>query len=66
MVNLSPKALRFMVEALEYRVVAYEGQLEDATLDDDEVSDVTNDLMFVESLLEDLKKSLEAPIAQVF
>lgn len=66
MVNLSPKALRFMVEALEYRVVAYEGQLEDATLDDDEVSDMTNDLMFVESLLEDLKKSLEAPIAQVF
>jgi hypothetical protein len=66
MVNLSPKALRFMVEALEYRVVAYEAQLEDETLDDDQVSDVTNDLMFVESLLEDLKKSLEAPIAQVF
>jgi hypothetical protein len=46
--------------------VAYEAQLEDETLDDDQVSDVTNDLMFVESLLEDLKKSLEAPIAQVF
>jgi hypothetical protein len=66
MVNLSPKALRFMVEALEYRAVAYEVQLENETLDEDQVADVTNDLMFIESLLEDLKKSLEAPIAQVF
>ncbi len=66
MINLSPKALRFMVEALEYRVMAYESQLEDETLDDDRISDVTNDLMFVESLLEDLKKSLEAPITPVF
>lgn len=66
MVNLSPKALRFVVEALEYRAIAYETLLENEALDDDRISDVTNDLMFVKSLLEDLKKSLEAPIAPVF
>jgi hypothetical protein len=66
MVNLSPKALRYMVEALEHRVAVYEAQLENETLNDDQVSDLTNDLMFVESLLDDLRKALTAPIAQVF
>jgi hypothetical protein len=64
--NLSPKALRFMVEALEYRVAAYEQQLETSDFQEDEAADVTNDLMFLESLLQDLKKSLETPSAQVF
>jgi hypothetical protein len=64
--NLSPKALRFMVEALEYRVAAYEQQLETSDFQEDEAADVTNDLMFLESLLQDLKKSLETPAAQVF
>jgi hypothetical protein len=64
--NLSPKALRFMIEALEYRVAAYEQQLETADLPEDEASDLNNDLMFLESLLQDLKKALEAPVAQVF
>jgi hypothetical protein len=66
MVNLSPKALRYMVDALEHRVAVYETQLENETLNDDQVSDLTNDLMFVESLLDDLRKALTAPIAQVF
>jgi hypothetical protein len=64
--NLSLKALRFMVEALEYRVAAYEQQLETSDFQEDEAADVTNDLMFLESLLQDLKKSLETPAAQVF
>jgi hypothetical protein len=65
-INLSPKALRFMVAALEYRIAAYEIQLDNEILDEDQTSDVTNDLMFLESLLGDLKKALDVPVAQVF
>jgi hypothetical protein len=64
--NLSPKALRFTVEALEYRMAAYEQQLENADLDEDQVADLSNDLMFLESLLQDLRKALETPVAPVF
>jgi hypothetical protein len=64
--NLSPKALRFMVEALEYRIAAYERQLEAADVTEDEAADVSNDLMFLESILQELNKALEMPIAQVF
>jgi hypothetical protein len=64
--NLSPKALRYTVEALEYRVAAYEQQLENTDLDEDQVADLNNDVMFLESLLQDLRKALEAPVAQVF
>jgi hypothetical protein len=66
MVNLSPKAMRFTVEALEYRISAYEQQLERTDLHEDESSDLTNDLMFLESLLQDFKKALEIPTARVF
>jgi hypothetical protein len=66
MVNLSPKAVRFTVEALEYRILAYEQQLEVPDLDEDRASDLTNDLMFLETLLQDFKKALEMPMAQVF
>lgn len=66
MVNLSPKAMRFTVEALEYRISAYEQQLECTDLHEDQASDLTNDLMFLESLLQDFKKALEMPTAKVF
>jgi predicted site-specific integrase-resolvase len=66
MVNLSPKAMRFTVEALEYRISAYEQQLERADLQENESSDLTSDLMFLESLLQDFKKALEIPAARVF
>jgi hypothetical protein len=64
--NLSPKAMRFMVEALEYRISAYEQQLESSNLDDDAAADVTNDLMFLESLLQEFKKTLATPVAPVY
>ena len=66
MVNLSPKAMRFTVEALEYRISAYEQQLEQSDLHEDEVSDLTNDLMFLESLVQNFKKALEIPATPVF
>lgn len=66
MINLSPKAMRLTVEALEYRILAYEQQLEAPDLDEDNASDLTNDLMFLEALLQDFRKALEMPTAQVF
>jgi hypothetical protein len=66
MMNLSPKAMRSITEALEFRIAAYQSQLDSEELSEDEVSDVTNDSMFLESLLQDLKKALAMPVAQVF
>jgi hypothetical protein len=65
-VNFSPKAIRFIVEALEYRILAYQKQLEAENLNDDEVSDITNDMMFLESLLQELKKALPKIAPPVF
>jgi hypothetical protein len=65
-VNFSPKAIRFIVEALEYRVEAYQKQLETEDLNDDDVSDITNDMMFLESLAQELKNTLSTIAPSVF
>lgn len=57
--NLSPKAIRFIIEALDYRLKAYKERLNIEDLDEDEVSDITNDALFLESLRQELAKSLE-------
>ncbi|MEH2299979.1 MAG: hypothetical protein V7K88_13380 [Nostoc sp.] len=64
--NFSPKVIQFIVEALEYRIEAYQKQLETENLNDDEVSDITNDVMFLESLLQELKKELSTIAPSVF
>jgi hypothetical protein len=64
--NLSPKAIRFMVEALEYRISAHEQQLEGFDLNEDEAADATSDLIFLKLLLEDFKKSLETTVKEVY
>ncbi|QLE54275.1 hypothetical protein [Nostoc sp. TCL26-01] len=67
--NLSPKAMRFMVEALEFRIAAYQNQLDTEMgegISDDQISDLTNDLLFLESLLQELQKALDVPVAKVF
>ncbi|UIE36880.1 hypothetical protein [Leptodesmis sichuanensis] len=66
MISLSPKAIRFIAEALEVQIASYKSQLEQAGLDEDRAADLTNDLMFLEALLEDLKRSLAQPTAPVF
>jgi hypothetical protein len=65
-VNFSPKAIRFIVEALEYRIETYQKQLETENLNDDEDSDMTNDMMFLESLSQELKKELSTIAPSVF
>jgi hypothetical protein len=66
MMNLSPKAMRSIAEALEFRIAAYQSQLDSEELSEDEISDLTNDSMFLESLLQDTLKALTVPVAQVF
>jgi hypothetical protein len=57
--DLSPKALRFIIEALDYRIQAYQGQLESNTLDEDMASDIGNDSMYLETLHQELTKALQ-------
>jgi hypothetical protein len=66
MMNLSPKAMRSISEALEFRIAAYQSQLNSEELSDDEISDLTNDSMLLESLLQEIRKVLALPVTQVF
>ncbi len=52
--KLSPKAIRFIIDALDYRINAYQERLKLENLDKDEVSDITNDSMFLEALREEM------------
>ena len=57
--NLSPKAIRAIVDALDDRIKAYKERLcED--LNEDEVSDITNDFLFLEAIREDLAQTLQS------
>ncbi|PIG94847.1 hypothetical protein CSQ79_04520 [Gloeocapsopsis sp. IPPAS B-1203] len=58
--NLSPEAIRLIIEALEYRIEAYQRRLEEGSLDESE-SEVINNLVVLAALSQELKKSLEMP-----
>jgi hypothetical protein len=62
--NLSPKAIRFIIEALDYRIEAYQQHLQLENLDEDEASDMTNDALFLESLRQELAKNLQVITSQ--
>jgi len=58
--NLSYKAIQFLIEAIDYRIEAYEERLkliED--IDADEASDIGNDCGFLEALRHDLTQTLQ-------
>ena len=60
--NLSFKDLRFIVEAIEHQINAYQKRLqviEDIEEDEDEAADLGNDIKFLELLLADMKTSLD-------
>ncbi|MBW4441908.1 MAG: hypothetical protein KME10_11855 [Plectolyngbya sp. WJT66-NPBG17] len=58
--NLSPKALRFIIEVLGYRIQAYEAQLESDSLDEDTASEIGNDALYLETLRQELSESLNS------
>ncbi len=54
--KLSDKAIRFVIEAIEYRIEWYEHKLKQENLSEDERSDLTNDLFYLKAILSDLKR----------
>jgi hypothetical protein len=59
--NLSPKAVWFIVEALDFRIKAYRERLGEV-LDEDEVADITNGCLFLEAIRGDLAQRLESKV----
>ncbi|MGK7905171.1 MAG: hypothetical protein AB4352_27935 [Hormoscilla sp.] len=58
--NLSYKAIQFLIEAIDYRLEAYEERLKLIDdIDEDEASDIGNDCGFLESLRHDLAQTLQ-------
>jgi hypothetical protein len=53
--QLSSKAIPFVIEALEYRIQWYSDQLARDDLDDDRLADLSNDRGFLTSLLASIK-----------
>ena len=49
-VKLSPKALRFVIEALDFKLAADRKRLESRKLPQDERSDMENDVRFLEEI----------------
>jgi hypothetical protein len=56
--ELSSKSVRFIIEALDYRIKAYEESLDIGNVDSDEASDIANDAMYLEAIRDDLAKTL--------
>jgi hypothetical protein len=54
--NLPPKAIRFIIKALEHYQTSHEERLRDERLTEDEVADLTNDYQYLEAIKTDLKK----------
>ncbi len=58
--NLSFKDLRFIIEAIEHQINAYQERLQVIEdVDEDEAADLGNDIKFLELLLADMKRGLE-------
>jgi hypothetical protein len=58
MMILSFKDVQFIIEALEFRIEAYQERFNEE-LDEDEASDMGNDRYFLEALREDLMKAIK-------
>ena len=54
--QLSPKAIRFIIEALEHYQTHHEERLRDEHVTEEEASDLTNDHQYLEALKTDLKQ----------
>jgi hypothetical protein len=54
----SPKQVRFIIEALDFRMDAYRKRLAESSIDDDEISDIKNDLYFLEEISKNMAKLL--------
>lgn len=53
--DLSPKAVRYVIDALQHYREHLDRRLEDASLSDDELADLGNDRQYVLALAQDLQ-----------
>ena len=57
--ELSPKAIRFLIEALKHYEQNYDRRLEEEDLSDDEVAELDNDRRYLLALEQDLESRHE-------
>lgn len=57
--DLSPKAIRFLIAALKHYGEHFDRRLEDASLSDDELADIGNDRQYLVALAQDLQSQHE-------
>ncbi|MDZ8050153.1 MAG: hypothetical protein RMX68_006985 [Aulosira sp. ZfuVER01] len=62
--KLSFKDIQFIIEAIDNLIKLYESQLNDENIDKDDLSDIGNDCMFLETLRVDLENHLQQLLAQ--
>ncbi|BAY23171.1 hypothetical protein NIES2100_29350 [Calothrix sp. NIES-2100] len=62
--KLSFKDIQFIIEAIENLIKVYESRLNNENLDEDELSNIGNDCMFLETLHVDLSNHLKQVLAQ--
>ena len=60
--TLSPKAIRFVLEALDYYLQDRDQQLRQSTASDDELADWENDRQFLEAIKQDCLEHLAQPL----
>lgn len=53
-VRLSGKMLNFVVEAIEYRIAAYERAMDDSSISEDDLADMSNDKLVLRAAADDM------------
>jgi hypothetical protein len=64
MMQLSYKDIQFTIEAIDNLISTYEKNLDREDINEDEVADLGNDRMFLESLRHKLSKNLESDLLE--
>jgi len=64
MIQFSPKAIRFIIEAITHYQAAQEERLRDEGVTEEEVTDLTNDHHFLEAIKTDLHKYHEELVSK--
>jgi hypothetical protein len=62
--KLSFKDIQFIIEAIDNLIKLYKERLNKENVDEDEISDIGNDCMFLETLRIDLENNLKQVLSQ--
>jgi hypothetical protein len=64
MLQLSPKAIRFILEAIIHYQTAQEARLHAADVPDEDLADLTNDYQYLEAIKSDLQRYHEELVSK--